>query len=241
MSKYIDQWGRIHNKHVTKADPFPCNNSWLYSAYTAKAGIVVSVNPEVATICAIDFKRHPSVVKSDVPMSRDEILGLAYLGYIQEEIFNTWKFNPKSRPIPKFSLIKLVKQLWELSPKYINILKKDNSSYDWEEFAKDHYFELKGKGRFTRLVPHRNYFWQHNLDQLYRFAFSVPVQDRHFILKTWGKFQWFNPAHVFYAVIGKLSSFYKPNGIDWLKYGVAEKEMVKEFSEDHPIRQRLGV
>lgn len=85
---------------------------------------------------------------------------------------------------------------------------------------------------------HRNHFWQNNLDQIYRFAFSVPFSDRHFLLKNWGKFQSFNPVHLFYAAFGKISSKFKPNGLDWLKYDEEKgKELaMKEFPEDHPIK-----
>lgn len=205
-NNYYDKYGRVHHKPVTEADPFPCNNAWVYSAYGAKAGI--ELNQEGLSYafieCSIPFlKRNPG--ESKVPISRDEILGMSALGFLKPEHVNGWYFGPYT--LPKFSLIKTVEQ----------------------------FLELRGQ--------HRNYFWQNNLDQIYRFAFSVPVTDRHFILKKWGRFQFYNPVHLFYAAIGKLNSLYKPNGIDWLKYGGkrAEKEMVKEFPEDHPIRQKLGL
>ena len=89
---------------------------------------------------------------------------------------------------------------------------------------------------------HRNYFWEKRLDQVYRFAFSVPFADRHFILKKWGMFKFYNPVHVFYAAFGKLQSEYKPNAIDWLKYGGKGVESLKEeFPEGHPIRKELGL
>jgi hypothetical protein len=89
--------------------------------------------------------------------------------------------------------------------------------------------EVRGK--------HRNYFWQNNLDQLYRFAFSVPITDRHFILKKWGKFKWYNPTHLFYAAVAKIDELVGgESGIRYLKYSKSKEAMLKEFPENHPIR-----
>lgn len=82
--------------------------------------------------------------------------------------------------------------------------------------------EVRGK--------HRNYFWQNNLDQMYRFAFSVPLVDRHFILRSFGKF---NPFYFAISLVDRLLN--KPSGITFLKYGKGKKEMLVEFPEDHPI------
>jgi hypothetical protein len=85
---------------------------------------------------------------------------------------------------------------------------------------------------------HRNYFWQNNLDQIYRFAFSVPLQDRAFLLECWGETK--SLRYFFYKAISvfdeKLS---KPkNGIHWLKYGGEDRKKImrQEFTEDHPLR-----
>jgi len=77
----------------------------------------------------------------------------------------------------------------------------------------------------------RNYFWENNLDQIYRFAFSVPLTDRHFILSKWGKF---NPI---YWAIAKIDSFLpnKSGGVRWLKYDKGIEVMKAEFPADHPF------
>lgn len=86
---------------------------------------------------------------------------------------------------------------------------------------------------------HRNYFWQNGLSQIYRFAFSVPLQDRAFILECWGETK--SLCYFFYKAIAFVDSkIGKPvNGIPWLKYGEDErKEIMKtEFPEDHPLRK----
>lgn len=88
-------------------------------------------------------------------------------------------------------------------------------------------WEVRGK--------HRNYFWENNLDQLYRFAFSVPIQDRDFILdNTNKKVNVF--AALFYSAVATIDKMLnKPSGITWLKYDKGLEEMKKEFPADHPI------
>jgi hypothetical protein len=90
--------------------------------------------------------------------------------------------------------------------------------------------ELKGQ--------HRNYFWLNGLDQIYRFAFSVPLQDRAFLLECWGETK--SLRYFFYKGIAMLDAkFAKPkNGIHWLKYGGEDRKkiMQQEFPEDHPLR-----
>lgn len=228
MSKYQDVYGRLHDKEVTPTDPFPCNNANLDTAYGIKAGLFLLLNSEVLTICAVDYVRHLKAdVPSQVPMSRDEVLGLSYLGHTADKLTHNWRFNPKDRPIPKFSLINLIKQTAELvnvQPYYKRVLG----------------VELK---LYALSLKHRNYYWQNNLDQIYRFAFSVPLQDRYSILKWSGRFKFYRPDHLFYAGFSLIDRLGSPSGLKWLKYGGEKnmKEMIKEFKEDHPIRLKAGL
>lgn len=206
MNYYEDKWGRFHDKPVTDTNPIPSNNGWIYTAYVEKAGITVDYlglgicflnckvsNPELPN--SIALIRTPN--KPTPPISRDEILGMAALGFLKPRHLNGWNFSPYA--IPKFNLFKTIKQ----------------------------FIELRGK--------HRNYLWQNNMSHTYRFAFSVPLTDRHFILQKWGKF---NP---FYWLVAKIDAkFSKPkNGIHWLKYGGSERipAMQQEFPQDHPLRR----
>lgn len=201
MNNYFDKYGRLHDKPCVDGEP-SSNNGFIYSAYAKKGGIEINISPEFATICAVDFKRHPdSVKKNQIPMSRDEILGLSYLGYTSDMLISGgWCFSPF--PIPKFNLKELVKQV----------------------------LEIKGQ--------HRNYFWKNGLSQIYRFAFSVPLQDRAFILECCGETK--SLRYFFYKAIAVLDAkFAKPkNGIHWLKYGGEKRKeiMKQEFPEDHPLR-----
>lgn len=206
MNYYEDKWGRYHDKPVTDTNPVPSNNGWIYTAYVEKAGIPVDYLG--LGICFLNCKvpnnelpngialiRSPG--KNTPPISRDEILGMAALGFLKPRHLNGWNFSPYA--IPKFNLFKTIKQ----------------------------FIELRGK--------HRNYLWQNNMSHTYRFAFSVPITDRHFILQKWGKF---NP---FYWLVAKIDAkFSKPkNGIHWLKYGGSERipAMQQEFPQDHPLRR----
>ena len=238
MNNYWDKYGRLHDQPCINGEP-SSNNGWIYTAYADKAGVPVDMDllNDSFHLCRYDERQvlgvNVSIARSPdkkvPPISRDEILGLASLGVLHEVYVPSWNFSPYR--IPKFSIIKLVKQLDEILPGF---------TISWT----GKWYNFKSYRVTFDSMKHRNYFWKNNLDQLYRFAFSVPVQDRHFILKRWNKFHWYNPVHVFYAAVAKVDSLLpKKSGIKWLKYGGEEnrKAMVEEFPEDHPIRQKLGL
>ena len=222
MSKYQDSRGRLHNQEVTVAKPFPSNNANLFSAYGVKVGLLLLLDNETLVICSLDRLRHRKSDKDDVPpTSRDEILGLSFLGYTDERLTENWKFNPKDYPIPAFSLSKLITQAKSLvvsKPYYKKVLGIDIKLYHFE-------------------LAHRNFFWKNKLDQLYRFAFSVPLQDRYSILKWAGQFKPYLPSHLLYATVSLIDRLGKPSGIRYIKYGGDKnmKEMVKSFPADHAI------
>lgn len=88
--------------------------------------------------------------------------------------------------------------------------------------------EVRGK--------HRNYFWENNLDQLYRFAFSVPLTDRDFILDNTDK-EVNVFASLFYSLVATIDKLTGgESGIRWLKYGKSKEAMKTEFPEDHPLQ-----
>lgn len=236
MNNYIDKYGRFHHKPVTEENPIPSNNGWIYTAYAKKVGIPVDIEKlsqcfddciEVGSDGLAHLNRSPG--KPTPPISRDEILGLAYIFDGPTDSYeNDWSFSPF--PLPKFSLIKLVKQLWELRPSIVDVTEEETIYEDdkFKSYTAKFYKQLEWK--------HRNYFWQNNLDQLYRFAFSVPITDRHFILKCWDKFRWYRPDNLFYFVAAKIDSKLSGSaGIRFLKYDTSAVEMSKEFPSDHPI------
>jgi hypothetical protein len=193
-NNYVDQYGRYHTKPITEVNPVSSNNGWIYTAYAKKVGLELDVYKlrycyELCDQGSGVLWRTPG--KELPPMSRDEVLGMVELDLIGD--VPNWNFSPW--PVPKFDLVKCVKQFWQ----------------------------QKGQ--------HRNFFWENNLDQIYRFAFSVPLTDRHFILSKQGKF------NIFYWAVAKLDSIIgKDSGIRFLKYDKSKEAMQQEFPADHPIR-----
>lgn len=234
METYLDKYGRFHQKLCINGEPSG-NNGYIYSSYALKAGLELDLNSikNCYNQCLVDGKfvlRSPG--KELPPQSRDEITGACGLGLLKPDHLSGWSFSPY--PLPKFSLIKLVKQLWELRPslladKYITLFNFFGGK------------AIKLPFGYHLAFKHRNYFWQNGLDQIYRFAFSVPLSDRHFILKKWGSFRYYNPVHLFYAAVGKLNSKLNPGALDWLKYGEKRglDSLRQEFPEDHQIRIKL--
>lgn len=206
MNNYIDKYGRYHDKPCIDGKP-SSNNGWIYTAYAKKLGL--KLDEHSLQVCfhsclesqftRLFINRSPG--KREPPMSRDEILGLAYLGLLIPMYLGNFNFSPY--PIPKFNLIKLIKQV----------------------------LEVRGK--------HRNYLWENKLDQLYRFAFAVPLVDRYFILNNTDiKTDIF--SHLFYWAVAKIDSLSsKASGIRWLKYGKSLAGMREEFPKDHPLQSEV--
>jgi hypothetical protein len=92
--------------------------------------------------------------------------------------------------------------------------------------------EVKGK--------HRNYFWQNNLDQIYRFAFSLPLQDRAFVYRLANK-----KVPLFYQIVEfidkKLSTDNRSSkAIRSFKYDNDNNEGIRlYFEEGHPVRTHI--
>lgn len=203
-NNYIDVYGRYHHKPVTEIKPIPSNNGWIYTAYAKKLGLPVDQfkTRNCFTQCTniMDRKILRSPGKELPPISRDEILGLSYLGYLIPIYMNGFNFSP--RPLPKFNAIKFVTQ-------GIKLLINRND---------------------------RNYFWENNLDQFYRFSFSAPFSDRYFLIQN-GSVKANIFSMLIYKAIAKVDSLIgKDSGIRFLKYGKSKEAMLKEFPADHPLR-----
>lgn len=209
MNNYVDKYGRYHHKPCQDGEP-SSNNGWIYTAYAKKSNLPVDClllelcfkgckisTPDLPN--GIALMRSPG--RDSPPISRDEILGMAAIGFLKSRHLNGWNFSPY--PIPSFNLIKTIQQFWEIRDK------------------------------------HRNYLWQNNMSHTYRFAFSVPLQDRAFILECWKETR--SLRYLFYKGIALIDQFFgtPDNGIPWLKYdGDKNKEIMKEeFPEDHPLRK----
>lgn len=230
-NNYIDEFSQYHAKEVTVSNPLPTNDGAIHTAYANKLELPISLKllNTLFDKCLKDgkiFQRLPN--KPLPPVSRDVILGFSALDILKPEHLNGWSFSPF--PIPEFSAIELIKQLWELRPRFV--------SGDWVELLELSETKIiKLPKNINIELPHRNYFWLNNLDQLYRFTFSVPLTDRYSILKQWNEFEWYKPSHILYRGISYMDSLLPTeSGIRWLKYGKSKEAMLKEFPSDHIFR-----
>jgi hypothetical protein len=201
MKTYTDKYGRIHDK-PTDGVKASSNNGWVYSAVADKLGMPLKLNKSAGNYCATFLVRHPRPTDEHPPISRDEILGLASLGFLKPVHIRNWSFSPFV--IPRFNPFKLIKQLAQL--------------VDWK----------------SRTLKHRNTFWKEELDQIYRFAFSVPLSDRHFLNQCWGKY------NLFWYIIHILSHRKQPENrssrmLRFLKTGQDLEAVVNYFGEEHPV------
>lgn len=211
---YVDECGLWNVKPVGPDNKPTGNDGWIVTAYAVKCGF--KINQELITktwerlkkIGPLPIERLPN--KETPYCSRDVMLGLGALKLITVDdlIAHDWKFSPK--PIPKFDIFKLANQLWQLRPRLV---------------------------KWKIIFAHRNYFWENNLDQIYRFAYSVPLQDRAFYYRIAGRCVPF-----FYYLIESIDEKLKPGSnsgtlIRWLKYDRQPDTSVwvDYFSIDHPF------
>jgi hypothetical protein len=209
--KWKDSAGRIHDRPTDGENP-SSDNGWLYTAVLKKLTGVkpVGLDDHSAMYCCYNLVRHPPQFTNRpyVPISRDEILGLAYLGYLKPQHLNGWNFSPYE--LPRLNPIKLFKQ----ASKLVN----------WKETWKQK----------TLVLMHRNTFWQQGFDQMYRFAFSVPYSDRHFILKCWGKY---NPIwHLVHIIESRKQPENRSSRqIRFLKTGKDKDAVRNYYGDEHPM------
>jgi hypothetical protein len=142
-------------------------------------------------------------------------------------------FESKTPPISRDEVLGLValgfmtkKDLkdWNFSPYKVpkfslqNLLLQAIKLVDWKKLK----------------LKHRNTFWKEGYDQIYRFAFSVPLSDRHFILKKSGKYNFF------YHMIHIAAHFKQPSDrsarlLRFLKTGKDRAAVLNYFGPDHPL------
>lgn len=203
MSNYVDKFGRYHDKPVTESNPIPSNNGWIYTAYAEKAGL--PVDHSLLTNCFVQCKQF------------DRKTGR--LSLIRSP-------GDSTPPISRDEILGMA-ALGLLAPKHLN-------GWSFSPYKIPKFDLIKTVNQVIEMIgKHRNYLWQNNMDQLYRFAFSVPLADRHFILQKWGM-----KSSFMYRLIAKVDSFIRgSNGIRWLKTGKGIEEMKAEFPEDHPLRK----
>ena len=225
---YVDKYG-LYNVKPVKEDQMPTgNDGWILTAYASKLGLDVDhakLQESFINLPKISFKSNIPTRRLEYkelpPLSRDVILGLHGLGLITTNQLdeNGWNFSPFN--IPKFNLIELVKNIATYVKLYYLVeIKKDPS--------------IPGNTL-------RNSIWANGgLPQLWRFAFSVPIQDRYYMLKEENK-----SIPLFYKLYHFFSDMLEPGNnssklIDWFKNDTEVQPIVfkQYFGETHPIYLR---
>jgi hypothetical protein len=129
---FWDKLGRLHTKPVTKDDPYPTNNAYIYSGYynvlypmKEEKGVLLHHDSYVPE--AMPFSRHPDAIGPAI--SHDEITGVSILSKEKaKEISEYLKSNHNQFcDLPGF----VPKPLWKLNPikvyKAFKVLNKENN------------------------------------------------------------------------------------------------------------------
>jgi hypothetical protein len=205
---FFDRYGRIHDRPTNGSDP-SSDNGLFYSAVYVKLGGSVTLDPAMFEECASQLKRHPDSVTNRPynSMSRDEILGCEYLKPNSTRVLeNNWMFTPPEFVIPKFSFIKLLVQAIHCIDPH------------------------------TLKMKHSTTFWKEKYDQIYRFAFSTPISDRHTILKINGKYNlWWHLIHIIAHI--KAPTKRSARQLYWFKTGKDIQGVIDYHPEGSPIRK----
>lgn len=208
MNKYQDEFSLYHDVPISQGYS---GNPAIYTAYAQKLGL------------PIDYLK----VEEAFKLIQVERNGHKYL------LRHPSKTNYESSPTSRDEIMSWA-ALGLLKPEHIP--NWNFSRYPLPRFSLTQL--VKQLPSLIKNSDDRNYFWKNNLDQIYRFAFSVPLTDRYFLLDKWGNYNKFNPIHQIYRLVAKIDSLLpKENGIRWLKYGKSLKGMQKEFPEDHPFKE----
>lgn len=114
-NEFVDKYGRIHDRPVVMGEP-SSDNGWFYSAVYVRLGGKLNIDPKIGEYCTKEKKRHPMSVpgREEIPISRDEILGLAYLGYLKPEHLDGWNFSPYEKE--GFNLVQFTKEALYFKP-----------------------------------------------------------------------------------------------------------------------------
>lgn len=129
METYTDSFGRIHHKLATETNPYPSNNSFLYSGEASLLGVPVDkIGIERAwDICQTDFGYNRNPDNHTFPLSsHDEVVGMfmltdqawarSYFEILCQQHFqvcNLQTFTPT--PLHKLNPFKVVSDFRKLS------------------------------------------------------------------------------------------------------------------------------
>lgn len=230
-SKYQDVFYRWHDKPVYGGLP-SSNNGWVYTAYAKELGLLKKEN-EFSTIKYYfkSCKRNNYPLKIDrifgiktPPISKDEIIGLVYMGYLAyEELKNSdWNFcnlDEYDQTKTKLTFKTGLKALFAL-------------------------YKLRN--------GHRNDVWKLKVVEAYPLAFRLMPWDKYYVKKVYGKevsiYEIIMFALNFWFVL--FSDNFSTRNLLWLqlrdmKYFKMAKMLNPKanfynyFKDDHPFREAL--
>lgn len=214
-NEYRDADGFYHDAPVTKANPLPSNNKFIYSAiyYHVAKRVGFGMPTFNTSLVRVHYDRRVRHLNKEAPpLSRDEIIGMAYLKtqVARQIIRDDFCYLPTHLKMPVFNPFALVYQLIKL----------------WWVTRK-----LQGSEK-------RNYFWQNKgFEQLFRLpsAFTLPLHDRAFIYRCAGHriptiYRWIENYDKKRKAKGRSSA-----SIRAFKYSGDLQNFVNYFPKDHPI------
>lgn len=205
----VDKYGLWNVKECPNGDPSG-NDGPIVTAYAEKVGL--PVDRELIKLYFQHLKRSETWINNDLPIER--LPGKAH-PYPSRDTILGWYW------LKLIDVHQLQKQGWKFSPVAI---------------PKFHFIKT-----ICQLIlcfyEHRNYFWQKEFYQVYRFAFSVPVQDRAYMLKASGL-----KVPFWYSVYTFFSDMLEPSSVSskliaWRKgkLTLEASDFVYYFGSDHEI------
>lgn len=240
MNTYYDKFGRLHDKPVTDTNPYPCNNSFLYSGEAAVLGVKIDSRQVIDCFddeCSVryGFNRNPG--GGIFPLSsHDEIVGLFMLGKDRHYIYGNLERQyfqvcnlPDFKPtqLHKLNPIKVAFDFWRLSRE--ENPRKATHKYPYIapivfRHAPQHtYFYARCASRETGII-HSLYFFIASMFTIFGSNNSSKVMLGFKLLKL---------KQLNYTLLEKLAA-----KIYNLKLNFREEVKVY-FPEGHPIRMKL--
>lgn len=244
MNTYYDQYGRLHDKYVTDTNPYPCNNSFLYSGEASVLGLIEDKNKVKILTCYTKcsthygFNRNPDG-KQLPASSHDEIVGLFMLlsdtdaiKYLyedtEEQYFQVCNL-PDFKPTKWYKLnpFKVVRDFWRLSreenPRKATYKYPYIAPIVFRHAPQHTYFYARCAGRKTGII-HSLYFFISSLTTIFGNGNSgkVMLGFKLLKLKQLGETQTEQLVRIIYNM--RVDFWLE---VDWY------------FNDDHPISQKV--
>ncbi|HXH73418.1 MAG TPA: hypothetical protein VNJ08_00530 [Bacteriovoracaceae bacterium] len=225
MNKYIDSYGRFHDRPVTIERPFPCNNSFTFSGYAHILGLIPSVEPiiECWTECQSGFGFTRNSDNDPLPgSSHDDLVGMAMIApqLVMKYRAQNWQvcnfegFGPK--PLWKHNPFMVIWNFYKLSREIKPRTSTFHYPYIWPftfRIAPQHTYFIERCAGLNPSLSRRIYFYLSSLHTIFQGSNSSKVMLGFKLMKL---------------KESKLSSLYRKK-VDF------NSEVKKYFPADHPI------